>query len=282
MLVVIGIILLVVGLGMPMAMHAWRTLDRTATYNNLQVIAAGLEAYRADHGDYPRVTVPWTGGPGDYNGARMLCRALIAPGAAGPATATGTPPPAAGPMIYDGKGNEQNPGLPAPGFRLRGAQGRVYGPYIPAERFKTGNPSAPGQLNPDPGYLALLDRYEKPILYYPATGKFNVRADRGYIGDYDPAAPPTAGGRPMFNAHDNIGAMSFATFSMAMGDGNLNSKIDTPRDIPERPLYEGPYMLWSSGPDEKFAIAVLPIPTYDSSKYNQRFEKGDDITNFRQ
>src|SRR4051812_13143714 len=84
MLVVIGIILLVIGLATPAIMRAWRIGDRTATFNDLQVIAAGLEAYRTDHGDYPRVSLPWAGAPKDYNGARMLCRALVGPGAAGP------------------------------------------------------------------------------------------------------------------------------------------------------------------------------------------------------
>src|SRR3954471_13378632 len=58
MLVVIWIILVVIGLAAPMIMRAWRSGDRAATYNDLQVIAAGLEAYRTDHGEYPRVTPP--------------------------------------------------------------------------------------------------------------------------------------------------------------------------------------------------------------------------------
>jgi type II secretory pathway pseudopilin PulG len=290
MLVVIGIILVVIGLAAPMIMRAWRSGDRAATYNDLQVIAAGLEAYRTDHGEYPRVTPPWSGNgvPLDYNGARMLCRALVGPGAAGPAATTGTPPPA-GPKIYDGKGaSDQDPTVPGPGFRLRGSQGRVYGPYIPMDKFKMGDPSTPQR--PDPGYLALLDRYGKPILYYPALGKPNIQKPNGFIADYDSANPP-ADMRPLYNAGDNAGAFkpvapdtdpAIRRFRIFMGDQNANGMIDGT----EEAAYTGPYLLWSTGPDEVFGASKNTFddpPTGSGGDVlDQRdVAKCDDITNFR-
>src|SRR4051812_23042576 len=82
MLVVIGIIVVVVGLATPMITRAWRAGDRAATLADLQAIATALEAYKQDHGDYPRITetTAFSAGPNDYTGARMLCRALIGPG----------------------------------------------------------------------------------------------------------------------------------------------------------------------------------------------------------
>ena len=229
MLVVIGIILVVIGLASPAIMRAWRAGDRAATYNDLQVIAAGLEAYRADHGDYPRVSVPWTGSPTaptDYNGARMLCRALVGPGAAGPPPTPGTPPPPSGSKIYDGKGaDDSNPTVPGPGFRLRGSQGRVYGPYIPMDRFKMADPSPMPKL--DPGYWALLDRYGKPILYYPATGKPNIHKQLdsnkpSFVGDYASGGSQDAAlynARDNYNSTSNTGAMPLKTLQVMMGDG---------------------------------------------------------------
>ena len=281
MLVVIGIILVVIGLAVPMVMRAWRIGDRTATFNDLHVIAVALDAYHTDHGEYPRVTLPWAGAPRDFDGARMLYRALVGPGAAGPSGTSGTPA-SAGPKVFDGKGSEQDATLPGPGFRLRGSQGRVYGPYISTDHFKTANPTTPGQLNPEPGFLTLLDRYGKPILYYPATGRPDVRVPYGFLDDYDPAKPPREG-RAMYNAADNLGGMNAATFAFTMGDCNLNTRIDKPGSVWEEPLYVGQFMLWSAGPDEVFSIPLKEpvIPTKDPRGYRLMFQKCDDITNFR-
>jgi type II secretory pathway pseudopilin PulG len=283
MLVVIGIILVVIGLAAPAIMRAWRAGDRAATYNDLQVIAAGLEAYRTDHGDYPRVTVPWSGtptAPTDYNGARMLCRALVGPGAAGPPPTPGTPPPPSGSKIYDGKGaDDSNPTVPGPGFRLRSGQGRVYGPYIPVDRFKMGDPTTPPKSNPDPGYLALLDRYGKPILYYPATGKPNIHKlldsnKPSFVGDYASGGSQDAA---LYNARDNFLAMPLKTFQIMMGDGRNPDPSKGITAVPpnghidgdEQAAFEGPFLLWSSGPDEVFGSTTASL------------DKTDDITNFR-
>src|SRR4051794_30359767 len=83
MLVVIVVIALLAGLLIPMVMKA-RTSARGARMSmDLQAIETGLEAYKADFGDYPRIPV---GNAGALNGtapnlyaSQVLCWALIAP-----------------------------------------------------------------------------------------------------------------------------------------------------------------------------------------------------------
>lgn len=252
MLVVIGIILLVIGLIGPMAMRAWKAGDRARTTADLSAIAAGLEAYRTDHGDYPRVdALPFEGASATqrgFNGARMLCRALIGPGPAVPQKPPGYE------EVFDGSDG--------PGFRTRGLQGRVYSPYVNVSGLKLGNPESTAPNQPI-GLWAILDGYGKPILYYPATGKPNIRLANAYVGDYDQAAPPAAG-KPAFNARDNSKAMPLVMLSKMLGDTNGDQKFTDP----ESPATEAPFLLWSSGPDETFGTTTTA-------------DKSDDITNFR-
>src|SRR5256885_11995513 len=99
MLVVSGIIVVPIGLAARMITRAWRAGDRAATFADLQAIATALEAYRQDHGDYPRVredpSIPKNTGdyPNPPTGAQILCQALIAPAPESEYPA-GTPPPA--------------------------------------------------------------------------------------------------------------------------------------------------------------------------------------------
>jgi type II secretory pathway pseudopilin PulG len=276
MLVVIGIILLVIGLATPMITRAWRAGDRAASFNDLQVIAAALDAYRTDHGDYPRVRgEPFQNADKDFNGARMLCRALIGPG-----PAFDTDPKA----ISDGKGgSDTDLKVPGPGFRVRGTQGQVYGPYLRVENFKLGNPKvAPGTANQPPGLLAILDRYGKPVLYYPGLGKPNLKETNGFVKAYDSANPPKDM-RPLYNANDNTGGndntrgIPAALFPKLMGDLNANGKIDPTQG--EAPAHEGPYVLWSAGPDEVFGPNP---PNPPANQLKKAIEQMDDITNFRQ
>lgn len=270
MLVVIGMIVLVLGIATPMVTRAWRAGDRTRTAADLAAIASALEAYRQDHGSYPQVSPPPT--PGvmlDFNGARMLCRALIAPG---PETHTDKL------FIADGKGadvNPPDPKAPGPGFRTRGTSGRVYGPYLKPESFKLGDPTG---NRTEPAFLALLDRYNRPFLYYPANGKPNIRLARSYAWDR------TTADRPLYNALDNQAAfVPKQGFPRMLGDTNANGMIDATATPPEEPAYEGPFILWSAGPDEVFGppTGMLPTGTPPSDKIRKAVEKSDDITNFR-
>jgi hypothetical protein len=46
------------------------------------------------------------------------------------------------------------------------------------------------------------------------------------------------------------------------------------------PAYEGPFILWSSGPDEAFGPTPMPAGV-DPIAIRTAFDKCDDITNFR-
>jgi prepilin-type N-terminal cleavage/methylation domain-containing protein len=277
MLVVIGIIILVLGIAGPAITRAWRSGDRARTASMLNAISMALEAYKQDHGDYPRVAgKPYEGAAAQnstYNGARMLLRALVGPG---PGVPKG---PADFASIADGAGiakaGSQVETEPGPGFRVRGAQGKVYGPYIQPQQLKIGHPDSGKNpalsSNQPPGLLAFLDTDLNPILYYPGLGHPDIHRDIGFIADYDNDNPPS-GTRPLYNARDNKGAMPLATFSVMMGDGSneipkraSNGKIDG-KDIA---AFEGPFVLWSAGPDGEFGSTTVNL------------DKTDDVTNFR-
>ena len=291
MLVVIGIVVLVLSIATPMVTRAWRAGDRSRTAADLAAIAAALEAYKTDHGDYPRVTMPaaFNNGPTDFTGARMLCRALIAPGP-GVSRSSGQ---LNNVDIADGAGVRPSgaaagaPELePGPGFRTRlspgadnrlgtmddVAQGPVYGPYLPPDRFKMGDASGAGQTQP--GHLAILDRYNRPILYYPAHGKPNVRKPKGLVAEWNYSKTGTAA-IPMYNVTDNA-AFPLASIAPMLGDLNANGMIDPT----EQPATEAPFLLWCAGPDETFGPDQT---TMNSANPNlaEAVRKSDDITNIR-
>lgn len=285
MLVVIGIIVVLVGLLAPMVTRAWKVGDRARTAADLAAIATALEAYKQDHGEYPHLVTVWSGdrgtytgpavlgppyagAPADYNGARLLCRALIAPG---PGVSTNPQ------QIPDGKGESPTPGAPetlnSPGFRIRAGQGKVYGPYLKPESFKIGDPTTPGSTVV--GRWAILDKSGRPILYYPATpNRPNVSTAAAYISDQvrDPFLPATAlyYGRDNWdgNATNAARVMGTRKLRRMLGDLNNNGGIDGA----EQAVYTGPFILWAAGPDEEFG----------SEAPNGRLDKTDDVTNFRQ
>jgi prepilin-type N-terminal cleavage/methylation domain-containing protein len=309
MLVVIGIIVLVLGIATPMITRAWRAGDRARTAGDLAAIATALEAYKQDHGDYPRVKgLPYTGATGiaatDWLGARMLCRALIGPG---PGVSTNNDYA----MIADGAGTKTPPTAPTenqngPGFRTRKApgpdgrmdtpddvlQGKVYGPYLAVDRFKLGDPNNPTLTTTKPGTWAILDRYNRPYLYFPAsTAKPNigVRGDPNNTPGYVHTDPGPNGNNSefsMYDADDNLNAFArtpgdgqaIQRLRMMLGDKNFNGMIETANN--ETAASNEPYLLWSAGPDEIFgpdASMAAPNGTLDLKDV----EKCDDLTNFR-
>src|SRR3712207_3654893 len=60
MLVVIGILAVLASIVIPMVRGAIRRASRVALQADIQGIAAALEEYRRDHGDYPRTTFDTT------------------------------------------------------------------------------------------------------------------------------------------------------------------------------------------------------------------------------
>lgn len=114
MLVVIGIIVLLVGIAAPMIYKAYKSGSSARLKADLATISTALEAYKGDHGDYPRAGI-------SDAGAAILGKALVGPAdqvhyAAPPATTITNMPPAysagstykAGDIVTNG--NESSPG----------------------------------------------------------------------------------------------------------------------------------------------------------------------------
>lgn len=193
LLIVIGIIVVLAALLMPAIHSAYMAAERSRMRADLQVIANAIDAYRNDFGDYPRpggtiYSSRLANGAMQIGGAQILCWALVAPG----------------PAAEDG--------ADGPGFRLRGATGRVYGPYLPPDRFIIGTfTGAPGDaalvtsysqsgLAPDDWFAVLADRRGRRILYYPAHR--NARPGTT-PGSYVTAAGlPRTAQNPLWDAND--------------------------------------------------------------------------------
>ncbi|HZZ43435.1 MAG TPA: type II secretion system protein [Tepidisphaeraceae bacterium] len=304
LLVVVGIIAGLIAILVPFIGHARKQAEITRTRADLNTIAAALEAYKADFGDYPRVE--YTPGianvagsrPEPPTGAQILCWALI-----GPAPMAEKNPLSTNHAIQDG--------ADGPGFRTRPPlagvdgvlgttddvpQGRVYGPYIPVDKFKIGDPSpipSTSQL-----MWSILDSNHRPILYFPASPKkLDPTIQTGtaaYIGQTTAASPTpvplplTAIQTFVWDLTDNLGVTytddtgSSATafvrnsdtyavvrISAMLGDMNHNGRIDTG----ETAATTGPYILWAAGPDGNFGPDSQTPTTTDTAKC-------DDVTNF--
>ncbi len=282
MLVVIGIIVLIIGIALPMLNQAWKNAVKTRMGADLQAISVGLDAYRQDFKDFPRIDYSVIG-PGGANGinvptsantiqipgAVVLCWALLAPGL------------------------DAQDGADGPGFRVRSfanasspsgstGQGQVYGPYIAAGRFNIGNGT-------DDSYSTINDRYGHPYLYFPANKGANPNRQN------PPAVPTTIHGHfveawsptstnppPMFNATDGVQAfrhtgetddsLSLPRLQASMGDLNASGDIDGS----ETAAYVGNYILWGAGPDEAYGPNVLVAGSPNTFDLNHL----DDVSNF--
>jgi prepilin-type N-terminal cleavage/methylation domain-containing protein len=273
LLVVIGIIALIAGLLLPAVLRAYKAGNRTRMEADLHLIETALEAYKQDFGDYPRFDDD--NGATSLNtqqdrGARLLCRALLAPG-----------PASGAPGFASGTGHAPD-GADGPGFRIRGTTGRVYGPYIQGDKFKLGNPGASTAY--DSIYFTdatLLDPNGNSILYYPGgTGTINIAAPApaGFVCTVAKGTPQGYGNTPLarslYNAFDNVGYgasgtpafLSEANLQYIMGDRQFHGFIDSTTTPPEVATYTGPYLLWTAGPDGQFGR--------DANR------KTDDVTNF--
>jgi type II secretory pathway pseudopilin PulG len=299
LLVVIGILVLLFAIAVPTLIISYRKARATKTAADLQAIATGLEAYRTDFGDYPRVEAGGTG-------FAVLTKALISPGpTAGPLPGLGTAPyPAgtdtstgtpgnAGYVEYvavgapDPAGGFSAPGAPpgtdwaafyvsdgkdGPGFRARPG-GKAYGPYLDPARFKLRG-------------LAILDGWDNPILYFPA-GAAKVAQDTSGGKTW----PLLIGGAAsVYNIADNIPfflrpgetvagnkneALARMDAAMVQGSQDFNGIIKAG----EAPATTGPFLLWSGGPDGRFGVTFKGAAA-GTAPTQAEMKKYDDITNF--
>lgn len=259
LLVVIGIIVLLVSILLPMVNTARNHAKRASISSDLIGIAQALDQYKHDWGDYPQVTngIPNTAqGSAAANpstGAVALCWALIAPG----------------PVAQDGADGG--------GWRVRGAQGKVYGPYLNVDHYRYGIPQAlPNPPNPpSPGSIAvnltppatatddsntvLADSEGNIILYFPGHKAVSPSA-QGLV-DAQPigTTPPTS----VYNYNDNGPFLpgpspdptktpgTLSPKMMAYKLGNISAQNSGPwKTMPGETPLVAPYLLWSAGPAE--------------------------------
>lgn len=266
LLVVVMIIALLAGILIPVISKASGSAKRARLAADLQTIAIALEAYKQDFSDYPRLNPTLMPPTGQYDaatpaqvhptGAQLLCWALV-----GPASAS-----------LDGADGS--------GFRLRGTSGRVYGPYLPPEKFKTASQSS---LNGTPSPLndntdVLLDNAGNPILYFvAATRKPDITTGTGFVNRSSVAAAASM----LYDADQNLPGAAFPgvpcnTVNTAVAvqafarpsDGNTNLALQRMRamlgdfnssnpsaatnlngqiEAGESPLTTGQFILWSAG-----------------------------------
>jgi general secretion pathway protein G len=305
LLVVIAVILILMGLAIPMVMRAYRNATSTRIAADLLTISTALDAFKADHGDYPRVTVEGTG-------FAVLTRALYGPlgnGADSAGALDPLDPPAydgartysAGECVREPAGAVSDPtyvfiaAVPASGvavtdptrwavlpvndhldgfgFRTR-ADGKGYGPYLKDGAFRLRG-------------LAILDAYENPILYFPARPVApNITViSTGPEGSYLPnrqdplfSDPATENPGSLYDPSDNVVLFRSPEGPWRMlGDANLNGAIDGG----ETAVPAVPFLLWSAGRDNVYG----PDPAHDgnpASLSDSDLDACDDITNFRQ
>jgi prepilin-type N-terminal cleavage/methylation domain-containing protein len=327
MLIVIGILVLLIAFLTPVVFRAQRRAKQVRIARDLQTIEMALDAYKADFGDFPRVAYdpgitnpanpsasydPRSGNdanrPNPPSGAEILCRALIAPAAAVESIAS-----APGQMqIQDGSDG--------PGFRVRGTQGRVYGPYLQPDKFKIRNIAVPPlpeppDVNVNVYRWVILDSEENPILYFPrraaAPPGMYLYAIQSFAAPQTqnlpiiyPTAPAGYGYNEQFSydVYDNVlyfqrtgetpSDISLAAKRMYVllndynpdlptANTNFNGKLD-PANGETQPAIAQPYLLWSAGLDGKFGTDLPSLANPSTGPSREDVRKCDDVTNFTQ
>jgi prepilin-type N-terminal cleavage/methylation domain-containing protein len=301
LLVVIGILVLLVAILVPMSMKAYRAGERTRANADLTTIEVAIEAFKGDFGDIPRPDVP-----ASNSGFACLGRFLVGPfgvqGSPNFSNATSpfhpgecfmvgsgttavqyvcvnpstSAPPGADWSVFTFFDNKEGPGIKKP------IGGRAYGPYLQPDKFKMQG-------------LALLDRQGNPILYFPGSpGRPNIHAAGGFVGN-------SAGS--LYNEADNLlffrqstestDVYSTRAFRAVLGDYDsdipqgqpqpstaFNGQIDP--GAGETDATNGPFLLWSAGPDGIFG-PIHPLAASPPAEWPNKADilKCDDVTNFR-
>lgn len=246
--VVCSIVVVAASILLPALQKARKQAQRVQVSNSLKAITVAIQVYEKETRGHIGVPGPISPGlNGGYAGgveiATWLMRLPVKGGTQGPAGGTT--------VTLAGK------------------------PYLNASDFPT-RPLGDGGI-------VMLDRFEQPILYFPASpAKPNVRF-------FSADTPPYIGGSDTtcrYDRRDNPGPTNAATgnatfsrsgqtrnlkpeqrFAMMLGDTSpTNGTID-----PGETEVDKPFLLWSAGPDGMFG----PDEADDLSSC-------DDVTNFRE
>jgi len=283
-LVVMLIIVVLIGIAVPVVIKGRTAAKRARVAADMAAISVALDAYAADFkGEYPQVDrTGFTDGlnrPANPNGAQVLCAALI-----GPMNATEVPaPPLAQRPAKDGADGN--------GFRVGGTVGRIYGPYLQADKFRIGTPGdrdSQPVATINPLKACLLDQNNKPILYLPARkSRPTITAIKGFVASAT-ATPPgrlspnlTGPAVPLYDLDDVLDGdetevsaapgtewlkiirhpsdvnnqTAGARFARMLGDKYMNGQIDQNAPDFESPTTTAAYLLWAAGEDERFGPA---------------------------
>jgi len=266
LLAVIGIIAILIAVLVPTVISVRRSAEKNAARMDLQSIGVALEAYKADFKDYPRP-------PDSQRKYRVLAWALIGP--------------------YDTVGSVTDPfnttqllvdGADGQGFRTQynsttKTGGKVWGPYLAADKFKllTAVENPDFTLTPADLRWDVADRYGAPIEYYPRwRGKSNpVGAPPQALFGTSPATAQTALydyqqqwlAKPASDTpNKDYGAVQY--LRKALGDDDNSDVLNGGESLKDTP----PFLLLSRGPSKVFS----PL-----TKIQTQFEKCDEITNLQ-
>jgi prepilin-type N-terminal cleavage/methylation domain-containing protein len=247
LLVVIGIIAILAAFAVPALVKVWKSGQRTKASADFQVIGSGLEAYKQDFGDYPRVDANL----GPNCGFAVLGKALIGPFGDG-VDSTGNldsndPPVFSSGKQYKAGDTVRSPGALPPAnsanntfvaIRQTGSTPAA-GPNSDwilfdasdltdgaGTRVRAGGPSRGPYIQPEKVRmrgLAILDPWENPILYFPAaSAKPNI--NQVPTGGAQPPYVGYGSKQSLFDAGDNI---SF----FVSGNDNLTTPTNALRSI---------------------------------------------------
>jgi hypothetical protein len=250
--------------------------NRSRTLGDMQAITSAMSAYLSDFSDIPRTTTGM-GGWDKYadTGAYTLAQALLGPA----------------PMATDG-----HDGF---GFSLR-AGGRVYGPYLPPDRFHVKQYGATSGQTSTIENFEILDRFGHGIQYLPSSARFTA-AQLQYVAPTSGTYVPVYIGNSVVNdsggaiaypqievdsatGYTDVYMFEFGMVSNSFGNGvqeqnqialnklramfgdfDYNGGINSVtypggRVIQETAFYTGRYVLYSAGPDGLFGPDTTRTP----------------------
>ena len=267
LLVVIGIIVVLVSIMTPIIMTARRNADRVRTRGDLNTIAMALDAYKNDFNSYPRPDAATPTTP-------VLAWALIGPWDA-------VPGPLPSPLTGTGPGD----GADGPGFRTQWDNtnkvgGKVWGPYLPPDKFKT---EIDTTTNPPTVYV--LDRFGSRIEYFPQWRSAKPGVKLFGVTSGDPLTSIAGAGGGVYDCRQAAapqpsdapgaptpGQQAVYYLQRSLGDG-VNGTHDDLIGAGETLLVSPPpFILMSRG----YAKAYSPKVDVDS-----RFDKTGEVTNLQ-
>jgi prepilin-type N-terminal cleavage/methylation domain-containing protein len=261
-LVVIGIILVILSILIPSVARIRQAAEKKAVQADLQTISMGLDAYKADFGDYPHP-------PLTNRNYHILSWALIGSGET------------VDPWGYQAPKPEEYDGAPGWGFRtnwdkVNKTGSKVFGPYVPPEKYQNG---------PDIYKWDLTDRFGSPIEYFPRWRMPGANVKLFNDGttvtlNWPPPLPAATTAPPMVTSvYDYHQIMQLPPanpltappsasdpvidyFRRALGDVNYNDVIDGGETLKEAP----PFLLMSWGPLKKKMLTRAVMDKGDLNK----------------